>query len=178
MGEEEGPPVASLEQLFGQAACARVLIKKKALDLATASGGCFPAVTRVEGKELTTFVPAASLEPDAATHKVRWPPVKSLERSLEKLLRSHDGDVSRLLDCCRLMLVFDHVSQLVACLDAVSQDPQLHVMRIKNRLRLGDDAYLTGGFRYAASTTAHTHTHAHAAGCTTACTTAPRFATP
>ena len=33
--------------------------------------------------------------------KVRWARPKSAERALEKLYRSYDCDVSRLLDCCR-----------------------------------------------------------------------------
>ncbi len=42
----------------------------------------------------------AELDPQLAA-RVKWGSVKSMRRATEKLYRSYDCDVSRLLDCCR-----------------------------------------------------------------------------
>ena len=52
---------------------------------------------------------------------------------------------SRLLDICRELLVFETLQDLVAMLDQLQQDPDVVIVRIKNRL---DPAYDTSASAY------------------------------
>ncbi len=58
--------------------------------------------------------------------------MKSSDWSIEKLLRSYDCDVSRLL----------------TALKAVRADKDIKIVRIKNMLDEKFDSWRTGGFRY------------------------------
>jgi hypothetical protein len=42
-------------------------------------------------------------------------------------------DASRLVDLCRQSLIFDDVAGLRGCLAAIACDPEVHVVRVKNR---------------------------------------------
>ena len=77
-----------------------------------------------------------------------WTRIKPTERALEKLIRSYDCDVSRLLDCCRQSIVFERLEDLLCCLQAIDCDEELQIVRLKNRLDEGYDARFSGGFRY------------------------------
>jgi hypothetical protein len=80
---------------------------------------------------------------------VAWAEVKPVERALEKLLRTYDCDVSRLLDICRQAIAFDRLEDLLACLKGVMVDKELEVVRLKIRTSRGYDSSYSGGFRCA-----------------------------
>jgi predicted urease superfamily metal-dependent hydrolase len=46
---------------------------------------------------------------------IKWGKLKSIPRSVEKLLRSYREDVSRLLDVCRQSIIFEDCRDLVEC---------------------------------------------------------------
>ncbi len=70
---------------------------------------------------------------EAKEHSVKWGKIKTVERAIEKLLRSYKADVSRLLDVCRQSIIFDSIADLSRCVEAVSRDPDIKIVRIKNR---------------------------------------------
>jgi hypothetical protein len=56
-------------------------------------------------------------------------------------------DVSRLVDVCRQSIVFQTVDNITVCLESIARDPDIRVLRVKNRLDPGFDARLSAGYR-------------------------------
>ena len=139
------PLVVSLDQLFAQAEGAHEFLKAKVQDWALASDGRFPVEEPGGGLRFERW---AELRRDAAAlGRVQWAGLKSTERALEKLLRCYSNDPSQLLDCCRQRIVFDGPAGVLACLEAAARDPDVVVVRVKNRLHGGYDARQTAGYR-------------------------------
>jgi len=65
---------------------------------------------------------------------IKWAPVKAVDRSIEKVSRSYNNKVSRLVDVVRQNAIFDHVSDMTACVEAIQNDSDVRIVRIKNRL--------------------------------------------
>ena len=78
---------------------------------------------------------------------VHWASVKSSNRALEKLLRTYDDDVSRLLDCCRQSIIFENLEELSQCFKAILQDPEITVVRVKNRFDPNYNSAYSAGYR-------------------------------
>lgn len=51
-----------------------------------------------------------------------------------QVIRSYRGDVSLLIDVVRQSILFDSMPELHECLSLISDDPEAHIVRIKNRL--------------------------------------------
>ena len=62
-------------------------------------------------------------------------------------MRSYGGDVSRLTDVCRQSLVFKDLAGVASCLRSIAQDPEVAVLRVKNRLDPSYDARTSAGYR-------------------------------
>jgi hypothetical protein len=56
-------------------------------------------------------------------------------------------DVSRLTDICRQCIVFDCISDLVECLRIIEADPEIMLLRIKNRMDPAYNAQPSAGYR-------------------------------
>ena len=56
-------------------------------------------------------------------------------------------DVSRLVDLCRQSIVFETPDDLASCLEALDSDPDVRVVRVKNRLSPAYDSAASGGYR-------------------------------
>jgi hypothetical protein len=139
-------PIASLDQLFSQAACLDVLLRKKVRELALISNGLFP-IPQKDGDWKVLFCRYKDFVSIPGCGEIAWTAVKSPERALEKLLRSYGNDPSRLLDLCREGIVFNTVEDLVCCVRALLNDEEIRVVRIKNRLDMDVDSALAAGFR-------------------------------
>jgi hypothetical protein len=79
--------------------------------------------------------------------EIKWGTLKSPKRAIEKMIRAYRGDASQLLDICRQSIVFDTVSELLACVKIIIQDPSVVVIRIKNRLNPMYNGVETAGYR-------------------------------
>jgi len=79
--------------------------------------------------------------------KIKWGTLKSPKRAIEKMIRAYRGNASQLLDICRQSIVFDTVSELLACVKIIIQDPSVVVIRIKNRLNPMYNGVETAGYR-------------------------------
>jgi len=65
---------------------------------------------------------------------------KRRARAIEKVWRAYDGDATRLRDLVRCSLVFDQISDVKRCLEAILRDDRVVVQQIKNRLALSYNA--------------------------------------
>jgi hypothetical protein len=138
--------VTSLDQLFAQAAGMQMILRRKVQEWAMHAGGCF----QVEGTGELEFVTWSDVcqRPDVVA-RIKWGKLKSVSRSVEKLLGAYQEDVSRLLDVCRERIVFNTVQDLLVCLENISRDRCVRIVRIKNRLDPAYNAHETAGYRYA-----------------------------
>jgi hypothetical protein len=138
-------PVTSLDQLFAQAAGMHMILRRKVQDWAYSCGGCF----QLQAEWGSEFVRWADVydKPDIVA-KIKWGKLKSVSRSVEKLLGVYTEDVSRLLDICRERIVFNTVQDLLACVESISRDSFVRIVRVKNRLDPAYKSVLTAGYRY------------------------------
>uniref|UniRef100_A0A7S0VV58 Uncharacterized protein n=1 Tax=Hemiselmis tepida TaxID=464990 RepID=A0A7S0VV58_9CRYP len=144
-------PVKSMDHLFLQAGLLSKILRGHVVKLASLSNGMFKFQWFRNGfEEEATF---ESWKEVGVTHKdgriggVRWTAIKSIGRATEKVVRSYGGDVSRLVDVCRESIVFENVSDLTRCLQLICEDPDLEVLRVKNRLRRDFDPWSSCGYR-------------------------------
>ncbi|EKX46509.1 hypothetical protein GUITHDRAFT_107714 [Guillardia theta CCMP2712] len=141
------PRVVSLDQLYAQAVFADPIFRKKVQELAEESRGLFPALPSGSEGLVECIGWREAKEDEELQQRIRWAPMKSVDRAVEKLVRSYNNDVSRLLDVVRQCIVFEQLEDLCECLERILGDPEIVVMRIKNRLDPSFDARTTGGYR-------------------------------
>jgi len=113
----------SLDTLFLQAACLRPVLQHK-MELYV---GSMPHASRISGGMQT--------------------PLKDPVRAVQKCQRVYGDDPSLLLDICRELLVFEHLGDLLSMLQRLRQDPDIVIVRIKNRLHPTYDATMSAGYR-------------------------------
>ena len=73
--------------------------------------------------------------------------LKKPSRAVEKALRNYGGDATCLLDICRDGMVFDDLADLCTTLRSIHRDPDIKVVRIKNRLDDEYEASVSAGYR-------------------------------
>ena len=61
----------------------------------------------------------------------------SVDRAIEKVVRSYKSNISFVCDVVRQVVVFDSISDMVSMLRAMNADPHVKIMRIKNRMSSG-----------------------------------------
>jgi hypothetical protein len=139
--------MASLDQIFSQAACLDVLLREKVRQLALASKGCLPIISAADSGGVVAYRRLDTLVSQQARFSVRWAAPKTPDRALEKLVRCYCNDASLVLDCCRQALVFEELGDLVQCLSSIMNDEEVEVVRIKNRLDPDLDSSFCAGYR-------------------------------
>eukprot|EP01062_Namystynia_karyoxenos_P068151 TRINITY_DN6246_c0_g2_i1.p1 TRINITY_DN6246_c0_g2~~TRINITY_DN6246_c0_g2_i1.p1 ORF type:complete len:772 (+),score=194.74 TRINITY_DN6246_c0_g2_i1:67-2382(+) len=92
-------------------------------------------------QELAVKVAAAS------RGKAVVPPVKGVQRALEKSMEDYGGDYTRLLDLARASVECPDPPALAAAVRAIARDPAVRTYRIKNRFSAEYDAANSGGYR-------------------------------
>ena len=128
-----------------QAACVRPLLLEKVREWAAITRGCFPRAA--EGEPRTRYERYAPGACGDSEQGFEWPGLKSAARAVEKVLRSYDQDVSRLVDVCRQAIAFDGLGDLAACLQAIAADGDVELVRVKNRYDPDYDGGQSGGYR-------------------------------
>jgi hypothetical protein len=141
----QGALVLDLDQLFAQAEVVDHLLQQKVQQWAFLSNGCFPVVSSTGAVIFERWDKIVCSEYMLAN--VKWGRVKSRKRAIEKLYRSYNCDVSRLLDCCRQSIIFEDLNDLLTCMKTIATDPESKIVRAKNRLRPDYDSSLTAGYR-------------------------------
>jgi len=61
----------------------------------------------------------------------------SVDRAIEKIVRSYKSNISLVCDVVRQVVVFDSMPDMVSMLRAMKADPHVKIMRIKNRMSSG-----------------------------------------
>ena len=139
------PEICSLDQLFNQAAALCPFLRHKTKQLALQSNGLF-AVQSL-GHEPRALHKWEDIRSSKVSSTIRWADLKPTDRALEKLLRSYNCEVSRLLDVCRQTIIFEHISDLTCCLEVMASDDEIEIVQLKNRMDEDYDASFSGGFR-------------------------------
>lgn len=83
----------------------------------------------------------------SARCEVLWGQVKKLDRAVNKIAVFCQGRVSRLCDLVRQRIVFNSLNELHACVEAIQNDPELQIVRVKNRFDTKYAAQTTAGYR-------------------------------
>mmetsp|Transcript_23383 Transcript_23383/g.58666 ORF Transcript_23383/g.58666 Transcript_23383/m.58666 type:complete len:854 (-) Transcript_23383:39-2600(-) len=138
-------PVKSLDQLFTQAVGMDAKLRTKVQQWALDSEGMFP-VGMPDGTSVLMQWEHVCHD-ECTLSSVKWGKLKKGKRAIEKLLRSHRGDVSLLVDVCRQCIVFESSTQLLRCLKAIAADKDVVVERIKNRLHPDYNTKISAGYR-------------------------------
>jgi hypothetical protein len=115
---------------------------------AISSGGCAWAVPSSDPSSLPQLQSWACLVSEPCKWRVHWTRRKRAPRMLEKLQRAYGGEAARLGDICREAIIFNEVTDLARCLEAIQADLEAKVVRIKNRMDPAVDGRLSCGFRY------------------------------
>eukprot|EP00960_Hanusia_phi_P024030 709047-Hanusia_phi.AAC.1 len=106
------PLVTSLDQLYAQAVFLHPIFLKKVQGLAAACRGMFHISLQDQEHPVEYILWEDAMEKKELVHKVRWASIKKLDRAVEKLVRSYNSDVSRLLDLVRQCIVFERLEDL------------------------------------------------------------------
>jgi hypothetical protein len=73
--------------------------------------------------------------------------LKNVDRAIEKIVRSYKGRVSFTCDVVRQNVVFDTIPDMTSMMGALNNDPEIKVIRVKNRMATAYDSSLTCGYR-------------------------------
>ncbi|EKX55382.1 hypothetical protein GUITHDRAFT_99165 [Guillardia theta CCMP2712] len=139
--------IQCFDQLYMQAFLLDPLFLDKVKSLAERAGGfCLVEDETSEARCKPMRWRDCKLD-EALRGKARFAKLKSIDRCVEKLSRAYAGDVSRLVDIVRQSIMFEDLKELHACLEMIAEDPDLQVIRVKNRFDRRYDARQTGGYR-------------------------------
>ena len=147
--------VLSLDQLYAQAAGLHPILQEKVQQWALESRGYFRTNHEAHNSGMPTesvreamFVKWEDAVRDSRLRStIKWGKIKGIPRSIEKLLRSYGSDPSKLLDVCRQSIVYDSVADLCHGVKAIQEDPEVFVVRCKNRLDPDCNAAYSAGYR-------------------------------
>ena len=123
MQREGQKRVTSIDTLFQHASCLRPVLQGKIMQYV----GETPHASRI----------SSSLET----------PLKTPERAVQKILRCYGGDCSLLVDICRECIVFDKIEDITQMVEKFRHDPEIQIVRVKNRLDPHYDSKLSAGYR-------------------------------
>jgi hypothetical protein len=138
----------SLDQLYVQAMCLEPILLRKVRIWAAASKGCFPSKPVSDHFGGIQYVQYSDIEnTEGSSVEIKWGKLKSADRAIEKIIRSYGHEVSRLVDVCRQTIVFETLQDVFICLSAMVADPDIDLLRIKNRYDTKYDSSLSGGYR-------------------------------
>ncbi len=138
LGKEDS--TQSLDLLYAQAMMLNPIFQNKVQQIALASSGFFNATLSSDRNESSiSFTPACDWH--------RKGVLKRVDRVIEKVVRSYKGDVSRVSDIVRQCIVFDTVHDICEAIRVLGADPEIQVVRIKNRMSPSYDARQSIGYR-------------------------------
>jgi hypothetical protein len=138
LGKEDS--IQSLDLLYAQAMMLNPIFQNKVQQIALASSGFFLVTLSSDRNESSiSFTPACDWH--------RKGVLKRVDRVIEKVVRSYEGDVSRVSDIVRQCIVFDTVHDICEAIRVLGADSEIQVVRIKNRMSPSYDARLSCGYR-------------------------------
>jgi hypothetical protein len=144
-------PVMSLDQLYAQALVMQPFFRSKVQEIARHCNAYFHVSPRAHDLPQdtgSTISPWADIEGDsAALARVRWDELKHVDLAMYNLALLHAGDVSKLTDIVRQLIVFQSLGDIHACLECIAQNDEIEIVNIKNGYDPLSDAAEIAGFR-------------------------------
>eukprot|EP00293_Proteomonas_sulcata_P005165 CAMPEP_0184329762 /NCGR_PEP_ID=MMETSP1049-20130417/144321_1 /TAXON_ID=77928 /ORGANISM="Proteomonas sulcata, Strain CCMP704" /LENGTH=366 /DNA_ID=CAMNT_0026652147 /DNA_START=1017 /DNA_END=2117 /DNA_ORIENTATION=- len=135
----------SLSLLLHQARSLQPFLFEKIQELSLASNGLVPIGS---DNKKTLFIPFSEiLEEPRLLEAVKWPPLKKMDRIRQKLVRCYKSDASKLCDLCRGTIVHRSAADLLACMQLLMKDKDIHVVRTKNSMDPDSDPQHLSAFR-------------------------------
>eukprot|EP00960_Hanusia_phi_P044282 756553-Hanusia_phi.AAC.3 len=138
--------IDSLEQLYAQALVIQPVFFEKMLELGSKCD-CFFLVDDSQAGDQRYISWAETVEDPDRQALIKGPTLKNVTRAIQKVVRSYHGDVSRLMDIVRYVLIFDDIVKLKRAIEVIREDPMIQVARIKNRLEHSYNSIKSGGYR-------------------------------
>jgi hypothetical protein len=92
-------------------------------------------------QEESVFVQAKDFNFTEASH------LKNVHRAIEKIVRSYKDRIAFACDVVRQAVVFDTIPDMTLMIGALHNDPEIKVIRVKNRMATSYDASRTCGYR-------------------------------
>jgi hypothetical protein len=140
-------PIESTDQLWTQAMLLKGPLLAKVLALSRRCNGMFQRRDFPGNFERPGEEPIAMSSP--SNGNLRMGNVKGVERGIAKVDSTYGGDVSRLLDVCRERIVFGSIKDLTDCIEELSNDPEVSVVRIKSSMtKAGLNPTVPSGLRF------------------------------
>jgi ppGpp synthetase/RelA/SpoT-type nucleotidyltranferase len=139
-------PLSSLDQLYAQATMLDPIFRTRVQRLAGMCRGHFYVPSDIVGGRPELRAWSEIQEDPAARCRVRWPDIKHVDQALRKGIL-YNGNILRLVDLVRQRIIFTRLSDICECLDAIDNDPDLQILRVKNRFDPNIDAHWTAGYR-------------------------------
>ena len=132
--------ILSLDLLYAQAMLINPIFQTTVQQIALASSGFFLVTLGSDRND-------SNISFTSACDWHRKGVLKRVDRVIEKAVRSYKGDVSRICDIVRQCIAFDAVHDICRAIQAIDADPEIQVVRIKNRMSPVYDARLSCGYR-------------------------------
>ena len=136
-------PETCLDRLYAGSSVVDPLLREKTLLWASKGAGLLPCIVCSECPKYLRLMSTDGREVTC----VKWASLKKRERAMEKIVRIYSSDVSKILDIVRQSIIFDSVADLTSCLCVISEDEDVELVRVKNRLDRRYDASATAGYR-------------------------------
>jgi hypothetical protein len=97
--------------------------------------------SRMVRQEESVFIQAKDFNFTEVSH------LKNVDRAIEKIVRSYKGRIPFTCDIVRQNVVFDTIPDMTSMMGALHNDPEIKVIRVKNRMATAYDSSLTCGYR-------------------------------
>ena len=155
----DGVEIFSLDHAYAQAAVVRPMLIAKVENLALHCRGSFLCQFPDGHREYVLWKSLASREyvregcgssysGEGVVHPMLLlPALKKADRAIQKAVRCYTRNASYLVDICRHSVVFERPEDLGESLVLLTDDPEIEVVRVKNRLHASYDAISTAGYR-------------------------------
>ena len=156
---DEFRPIRCLGRLYSQALLVAECLQMRAADWAIGSSARLQPPLDLATRIVTDVTTEDELENGARGARsgesnrlglyelIREGIVKCPKRAVEKALVCYEGDLSRVVDICRVRVVATGLQQVLAVVNAIAGDSSVRIVRIKNTMRSHHSFSSTVGFR-------------------------------
>lgn len=143
----QAPPPLGLDQMYAQAVVMDPIFRVRVQRLAGMCDGCF-YVTSVDGgnRPVLRLWREIELQNDLLS-RVCWPAIKHVDSACRKVDLYYHGSAARLVDVVRQRIIFNSLADIRVCLQHIQDDPNLQIVRVKNRFDASSDAHRTACYR-------------------------------
>ena len=124
-----------------------LLICMKVLNARRSSSGNSPAKDNSLHSHVSVGVTVLARARGASKATLEMAPVKSVERTYQKVIRSYNGDFSLVTDLVRCSVAYDTLAELADGMARLDADPQTVILQNKNRFDPDFHDRLSAGYK-------------------------------